>query len=165
MITTMRTMPALLLTLALSAAGCGGSPVDLKASLEVADLVTGWFDAGIVDGKNKLVPSISFRLRNVSAQPVASVQTMVIFRPVNEPDQEWGSSYAVAIDAKGLPGGDSSAPVVLHSSFGHTGAQSRLEMLQNKYFVDAKVELYAKHRAQNWVKLGEWQAARQLLTR
>jgi hypothetical protein len=165
MITKTRTTLVLLLALAASAAGCGGDPVDLKASLTVDDLVTGWFDAGIVAGKNKLVPGISFRLKNVSARPLASVQAMVIFRPVNEPDQEWGSSYAVAIDAKGLPAGETTAPLVLHSSFGHTGEQPRLEMLQNRYFVDAKIELYAKYRAQNWVKLGEWQASRQLLTR
>ena len=35
-----------------------GPRVDLKQALQVTDVSTGWFDAGIVDGKNKLVPSI-----------------------------------------------------------------------------------------------------------
>jgi len=164
----MRTTPlatiAVLLALTLGAGGCTGKAVDLKASLEVVDLVTGWFDAGIVAGKNKLVPSISFRLKNASPEKITSVQTMVVFRPVNEPGVEWGSSYAATIDEKGLEPGQASQPVVLRSSFGHTGEQSRLEMLRNSHFVDAKVELYAKYRAQKWEKLGEWQASRQLLT-
>src|SRR5512136_1922753 len=111
------------------AGACAGKPVDLKKTLEVTDLVTGWFDAGIVGGKNKLVPSISFRLKNTSPETLTSVQTMVVFRPVNEPDVEWGSSYASAVDAKGLQPGQIGPAVVLRSSFGHTGEQSRLEML------------------------------------
>ena len=39
-----------------------GSRVDLKAALQVTDVSTGWYDAGVVDGKNKLVPRVSFRL-------------------------------------------------------------------------------------------------------
>ena len=156
---------ALAAALVPAAAGCSGTPVDLAKSLQVVELVTGWFDAGIVGSKNKLVPSISFRLKNVSTESVASVQAMVVFRPVNEPEVEWGSSYVAAIDSKGLAAGEMTQPIVLRSSFGHTGEQPRLDMLRNKYFVDARVELYAKYRAQGWAKLGEWQAARQLLTR
>ena len=32
-------------------------------ALQVTELSSGWFDAGIVEGKNKLVPSVTFRLR------------------------------------------------------------------------------------------------------
>ena len=53
-----------------SSAACT-QEVDLKQALQVTDVTTGWFDAGIVDGKNKLVPSITFRLRNSIRQDVA----------------------------------------------------------------------------------------------
>ena len=33
-------------------------PVDLSKGLQVQVVSTGWLDAGIVDGKNKLVPII-----------------------------------------------------------------------------------------------------------
>ena len=35
------------------------------------DVVTGWFDDGIIEGgKNKLVPSVSMKLRNKTDQPL-----------------------------------------------------------------------------------------------
>ena len=37
-------------------------------------------------------------------------------------------------------------------------------MLQNREFVDAKVEIFARRGSQNWVKLGEQQIGRELLT-
>ena len=52
--------------------GCTSS-VDLKQALQVTDVSTGWFDAGVVDGKNKLVPSITFKLKNTSSAKLSSV--------------------------------------------------------------------------------------------
>jgi hypothetical protein len=37
-------------------------------------------------------------------------------------------------------------------------------MLQNKEFVDARVEIFGKHGSRNWVKMGEYPIDRQLLT-
>jgi hypothetical protein len=37
-------------------------------------------------------------------------------------------------------------------------------MLQNKAFIDAKVEVFGKHGSNLWVKLGEFKIDRQLLT-
>ena len=40
-------------------------------SLEPLDVVTGWFDDGIIEGgKNKLVPSVSLKLRNKTGEPI-----------------------------------------------------------------------------------------------
>ena len=48
----------LLCFLAFLCAGCGPD-VDLTKALQVEVVSTGWFDAGIVNGQNKLVPSIT----------------------------------------------------------------------------------------------------------
>jgi hypothetical protein len=37
-------------------------------------------------------------------------------------------------------------------------------MLQNKEFVDARVQIFGKHGSRNWVKIGEYTIDRQLLT-
>ena len=50
----------LLLAVAGLAAGCG-KPVDLKQVLQVSDVSGGYHDAGLVEGRNKVVPSITFR--------------------------------------------------------------------------------------------------------
>jgi hypothetical protein len=79
--------------------------------------------------------------------------------------EEWGTPpYVRAIGPDGLAPGQSTEPLVLRSNLGYTGLQPRAQMLRNREFVDARVELYAKYRANNWVKLGEYQVERQLLT-
>ena len=153
-----------LLLLALGVAGCSRT-IEVEKVLKVNDVHTGWYDAGIVaDGKNKLVPSISLRLQNVSSEAVRSVQLVAIFRQVSEPDVAWGEHYARAIDRDGLAAGSNTNPIVLRSNLGYTGTQPRMQMLQNREFVDAKVEVFARHGAQPLAKLGEYTIDRQLLT-
>jgi hypothetical protein len=153
-----------LLLLALGAAGCSRN-IEVEKVLKVADVHTGWYDAGIqADGKNKLVPSISLRLQNVSGEPVRSVQLVAIFRQVSEPDIAWGEHFARAIDRDGLAANASTNPIVLRSNLGYTGTQPRTQMLQNREFVDAKAEIFARHGSRPLAKLGEYQIDRQLLT-
>ncbi len=158
----MPTLRLLLASLALAAGvGCErANPVDL---LEPIDVVTGWYDAGIVEGKNKLVPSVSLKLRNKSPNPVSSVQINAVFRRVGE-EQGWGEHFGWAIQRNALPAGATTEPLVLRSQLGYTGEQPRAQMLQNKEFVDAKVEIFLRQGSQVWAKLAEFQVSRQLLT-
>lgn len=148
----------------IAAAGCGPK-VDPVAALEPVEVVTGWFDAGIIDGgKNKLVPSVTLKLRNKSAESIRSVQINAIFRRVGEMEM-WGEHFGWAVPREGLAPGDVSQELVLQSALGYTGDQPRLVMLQNSQFVDAKVELFVKQGSQTWTKLAEYPVQRQLLTR
>ncbi len=143
------------------AVGCGPQ-VDLAKGLEVGDVSTGWFDAGIQDGKNKLVPVVSCRLKNVSGQTLPVLQVNAIFRRVNEPD-EWGSGFVTAAGSSGLaPGAETQ--VTIKSNLGYTGTEPRQQMLQNSQFVDAKVQLFAKYGSGQLTRIGEYPIARQLLT-
>jgi hypothetical protein len=152
----------LLLMAALLPMGCRRN-IDVEKVLTVTDVHTGWYDAGIVDAKNKLVPSVSLKLKNVSNTPVASVQINAIFRRVNE-QEAWGEHFVRAIGPDGLAPGATGASIVLRSNLGYTGEQPRLQMLQNREFVDAKVEIFAKHGSRTWVKIGDYKIDRQLLT-
>lgn len=156
---------AIVLALAVASvsAGCRKS-IDPVAALEPVDVVTGWFDAGIVDGKNKLVPSVSLKLRNKAAEPVRSVQINAIFRRVGEVEM-WGEHFGWAVQRDELAPGAVTGELVLQSALGYTGDQPRLQMLQNSQFVDAKVELFLKQGSQVWAKLAEYPIQRQLLTR
>jgi hypothetical protein len=148
---------------ALLVAGCGHD-FDVEKALKLTDVHTGWYDAGIQDGKNKLVPSITLKLQNVSDEPVESVQVNAIFRREGE-TQAWGEHFVTAIDRDGLPAHQTTpGELVLRSNLGYTGTESRLQMLQNKQFVDAKVEIFGKHGSRTWQKLGEYKIDRQLLT-
>lgn len=164
MVSNHRMRQAVLLLLALAAAGCSRN-IDVQQALDITDVHTGWYDAGLqADGKNKLVPSISLKLHNVSPEPVSGIQLNAIFRRVNE-HEAWGEHFVRAIDREApLAASATGEDIVLRSTLGYTGTQPRLQMLQNKEFIDAKVEVYAKQGSQTWVKLGEYQIDRQLLT-
>lgn len=154
--------PIALVALVLTLAGCNSvKPVEV---LEPLDVTTGWYDAGILeDGKNKLVPSVSLKLRNKSAEPIDGVQINAIFRRVNEQEM-WGEHYGWAVQREALPPGQATKDIVLRSALGYTGEQPRMQILQHKDFVDAKVEVYLKKGSQVWAKLGEFPIERQLLT-
>ena len=144
---------------------CGAS-IDAVASLEPLDVVTGWYDDGIIEGgKNKLVPSVTMKLRNKSDQPLKSVQINAIFRRVGEQEM-WGEYFGWAIPRTApLPAGAETRLLVMRSTLGYTGEQPRMQMLQNKEFVDAKVEIYLKQGSKVLAKLAEYPIQRQLLTR
>ena len=137
--------------------------VDVKTGLQVTDVTTGWYDAGIVGGKNKLVPAVSFRVKNVANSSIKYVQLNAVFRVVGD-QEELGSMFVKGIGGEGLAPGATSEPFVCRSALGYTGEQPRHEMLQHRQFRDAKVEIFAKHGSGQWVKLGEYNVARQLLT-
>lgn len=154
--------------LILSATACGPH-VDLGKDLAIVDVTTGWFDAGIVKDlegeKNKLVPSIAFRLKNVTPDvTIASVQINAIYHQVNNKEMEWGTTWVKGIGSEGLKPGATTEQLVLRSDRGYLGLQPRLQMLQNREFVDATVDVLGKYGADQWVRLGTFPIARQLLT-
>jgi hypothetical protein len=152
----------MLLLAALAISGCSRT-VDVTQALEITDVQTGWYDLGIVNGQNKLVPSISLRLQNADADNVGGVQLNAIFHRVGETDG-WGEHYVQAIPRDGIEPGATTDPIVLRSTLGYTGEQSRIEMLQNAQFVDATVDIFGKQGRGGWVKMGEFTIDRQLLT-
>jgi hypothetical protein len=142
-------------------ASCGPT-VDLTKGLQVTDVSTGWWDAGIVNGQNKLVPSITFKFKNVSGQTLDVLQANVVFRRVTE-DKEWGSSFVKITGTEGLTPGATTPSQTVRSQLGYTGSEARQQMLANAQFVDAKIELYAKYGAIQWQKVGEYSVPRTLL--
>lgn len=153
---------ALPLAIALLLSGCGRS-IEVEKALRLADVHTGWYDAGVVEGKNKLIPSISFKLTNISQAPVDSVQINAVFRRVGE-ETAWGEHFVRGIGPEGLAPGATGGMLVLRSNLGYTGTEPRLQMLQNRAFVDARVDIFGKHGSRDWAKLGEFRIDRQLLT-
>ena len=54
----------------------------------------------------------------------------------------WGEHYGWAVQREALAPGQATKAIVLRSTLGYTGEQPRMQILQHKDFVDAKVELY-----------------------
>jgi hypothetical protein len=161
----MRASARLLVLLALTMSVACGPTVDLTKGLQVTITNSGWYDLGIVNGQNKLVPMVTFTLQNTSDQKLVTLQINALFRRVTE-NTEWGSGFVTVVGSQGLAPGATTDPVTIKSQLGYTGSeQSRQEMLQNTHFVDAKVELFGKYGSTQWVLLGTYPITRQLLTK
>ena len=112
---------------------------------------TGWFDDGLKNGQNKLVPAITFKLKNVSDQKLSVIQVNVLFKQVDNP-AEWGSGLLSVVGSKGLA-----------SDHGYTGEDARQDMLKNSQFVDARIEFSAKYGAVQWTRLADFPVTRTLI--
>jgi hypothetical protein len=158
----MKTRVTACIVLVLLVTGCRAREVE--KDLTITDVHTGWYDIGIVNGQNKLVPSISLKLKNVSPDEISRVQLNAVFKRLDGENKEWDAHFVRGIGPDGLGPGATGEELVLRSERGYTGDESRLQMLQNKAFIDAKVEIFGKHGSRFWVKMGEFQIDRQLLT-
>ena len=157
----MRATLGLIVLLALSGTACGPT-IDLKASLQVADVSTGWADLGVVNGQNKIVPSVTFTLKNVGSQSIPTLQSNVIFRRVGE-DDEWGAGFLKITGSDGLAAGASSKTQTVRSTLGYTSSETRAQMMANKQWVDARAQVFAKYGSTQWILLGEYPVERRLI--
>jgi hypothetical protein len=159
----MRATLCLTLLLALAAAACGPK-IDLKSSLQVQDASTGWADLGVVNGQNKIAPSITFKFKNVGSQPITTLQANIIFRRVAE-EEEWGAGFLRVTGTEGLAAGAASQTLTVNSQLGYTGTEPRLQMLANKQFVDARAQVFAKYGSTQWTLIGEFPVERRLIAK
>jgi hypothetical protein len=143
--------------------GCGPT-VDLAKALQLEGVATGWSDAGAVDGKTKLVPTVRFRLKNASDQKLKALQVNALFRRVSDAN-EWGSGFVTAAGSEGLPPGAATDALSIASQLGYTGTEESALMLINSRFIDATVDIFAKYGSAQWVRVGEFAIARQLIPR
>lgn len=152
----------LLLTMVSVSLTACGPVVDLSKALQVDLVSTGWFDAGLVNSQNKLVPAVSFKLKNNSDQTLTVLQVNALFHRVTE-KVEWGSGFITVAGSNGLKPGATTDTITVKSQLGYTGTEPRQEMLRNGQFVDATVELFAKYASVQWVRVGNYPIARRLI--
>ncbi|MCU0250506.1 MAG: hypothetical protein MUE61_09875 [Vicinamibacterales bacterium] len=163
-ITFARASAAAVLVLSLVAAGCGSPDVDIAKAVKVGDVTTGWFDVGIVDGQNKLVPTAVFTVTNTGTETLSGLQVFTVFRFIGE-TEELGSGVVVLRGSDALAPNATSKPITVRANWGFSGLQPRAQMLMHSQFKDARAEIFAKFGAKPFVKIGEAQIARQLLTK
>ena len=138
---------------------------DVSKDLKIVDARTGWYDAGIVDGKNKIVPSIAFTLAERLAggdRARAGERDL----PSHQRDRSRGVNTSRRRSApKGCSRVRPATNWCLRGNLGYTSPdQSRAQILADRRFVDVKVEVFGKHGSRTWVKMGEFPIERKLLT-
>jgi hypothetical protein len=161
----MRALRILAVAAMAAAATACEKPIDLARALQVEEVSSGWHDAGMVQGKNKLVPSVTIKVKNVSDRKLNVLQMNVLFRRVTEETTEWGGGFVTVAGSAGLAPGATSDPLTITSQLGYTGDEARADMMKNSQFIDAKVQLFAKYASTQWVKIGEYPVTRTLLAK
>ena len=168
----MRRLPlALVIALPLTmAAGCS-KPVDLKQVLQVTDVSGGYHDAGIVDGRNKIVPSITFRIRKSTDDSLRPLSVNIVFKQLPKPGTAVAPGQPAENDfdevfKQSVPfNGNQTDLLTVRASAGYTGdpPQSRADMLKNSQFRDIRVHVFAKHGSAQWMEIGQVDLPRQLI--
>ena len=158
------------LVLAVLIAGCSG-PIDLKQVLQVTEVSGGYHDVGIVDGRNKLVPRITFRIKKSTDDGIRPLSLNLSFKKLPRPgaavppgspaEDEWDEVYVQSVQFDG----NQTAPVVIETKNGYTGdpPQSRADILKHSQFQDVRVHIFAKHSASQWVEIATFDIPRQVL--
>ena len=144
-----------------SSLSCGGQ-VDLKQALQITDVSTGYFDAGVTpDGLNKLVPSVTFRIRDTSGK-VSRLALNVMFRRTDSGEDQ----DEVFLQRVNFANGQTEL-LTVRPTFGFTGTppQSRQDMLKNSNFVDIDAVVLARQVSAQWLEVHRVRIERQLLTR
>src|SRR5262245_66628103 len=96
--------------LALAGAAACGDNANLSEALEVTGVLSGYYDNGVnVEGKNHLLPSITFSLKNKSAQEVKNVDLDLAFWQEGA-DGENDSVFVRAIGSTAVQPGGVSEP-------------------------------------------------------
>jgi hypothetical protein len=152
------------LLLALGLASACGPKIDVKQAIRITDISGGWYDAGIKDGKNKLVPSVTFRVTKTIDADIRPLSLNLAFKKITPQGEE--DFDDVFVQSVAFPEGNVSAPLTLRSESGYTGdpPQTRAQMLQNTHFQDLRAVIFAKHSSSNWVEVARYDIPRTLLT-
>ncbi len=148
-----------------------GKPVDLKQVLQVSDLSGGYHDAGVVDGRNKVVPTIMFRLKKSTDDSLRPLSVNIVFKKLPRPgtpiapgqptEEDWDEVFRQSVPFTG----SQTDLLTVQAGAGYTGdpPQSRADILKHSQFQDVRVHLFAKHSSSQWVEIAQFDLPRQLL--
>ena len=160
--------PALIL--AVLTAGCS-KPLDLKQVLQVTDMSGGYHDVGIVEGRNKVVPRVTFRVKKSTEDSIRPLSLNVVFKKLPRPgvavppgspaEEDWDETYVQSVPFEG----NQTAVLTIRTKTGYTGdpPQSRADILKHSRFQDVRVHIFAKHSASQWVEIATYDLPRQVL--
>ena len=137
-----RALAIVLVAACLAATSCDSTP-NLTQALAVTDVLSGWYDNGFKDGKNHLLPSITFRLKNQSDRSIYGVQLSIAFWQ-DGADGEWDSRLVTGIGGTPIAAGQSTEPITVHAGVGYTAEVPRAEIFTNSAYKDVTVKMFAK---------------------
>lgn len=150
------------LGLVLSSAACIKSmkSEDLKAALEVVDVETKWISKYYQPWPPRLilVPVLSFKVKNVSDQPLTYINFNAIYQAVGDKDN-LGDAYLAAIRGTPVAPGETSETIVLKSNYGVDG-KNLAQFKDNPGWKTYRVRLFAQSKGSQFALLGEYDVSK-----
>jgi len=141
-------------TLALIAAAACGKYPDLKNNLKIVNVLSGYHDAGITpDHQNKLVPSITFQLKNDGPDALSYIDLAVDYWQLGD-DGPLDSKIVPGIGRQSLQPGQTSESITIRAEHGYQSPAARLNFFTNSLFKGFTAKVYAKFRGRT-TPLGE----------
>ncbi len=154
-----RVRAGLSLALAVAVAGCARH--DPARELELLGLETYWIVDSPRQGQNYIAPVVRFRLKNVSSQPLGSVQARAKF-PAADQEETWGSiQEQVCTWRRPLePGKDTL--VTVRSAGRYQSPADPEDILRSPGFKDPRVEVFVRIGASEWALVAQASVERRI---
>jgi len=135
----------------------------VKASIEITDVSTSWAMKEYRHWPNPkltLVPTVTFRIHNLTGETLKYININAIFREENAVEN-LGDHFKSVIRNEGIAPNGYSPMVTLKSNFGVAG--TNLESFKiNPLWRTYEVRLFAQMGGSRHVAMGEWKVSKQI---
>jgi hypothetical protein len=136
------------------------APAELKASVEIVDVQTKWVAKTYQPWPPKLVivPTLSFRLKNIANKPLSYVNFNAIFK-FRDDQENLGDNFLAAIRKTPVLPGEMSPVITLKSNFGVEG-KSLASFKDNPQWRTVVCKLFVQSKGSVHVPVGEFEISR-----
>ena len=136
--------------------------VDLTKALQIQPVLTGYYDDGLLNGESHLVPSFTFKIKNIGSQTVsAGIPLTVSFWFTADTDGENDSVQVRGLEHSLAPGEVTEAFTV-RAPHGFTLEGARADFFHHSLFKDMTAKVFVQ-RAGKFYRLGEFPIERQII--
>jgi hypothetical protein len=135
---------------------------DLEESIEVVDVDTFWTDKYYQPWPPRLilVPAISFRVKNITDQPLKYINFNANFRFMGD-FENLGDAFLAAIRNDAVPPGETSEVIILKSNYGVEG-KTLATFKENPHWKTVLVRLFAQSKGSQFLTIGEYEISRRI---
>ncbi|MHB8055940.1 MAG: hypothetical protein ACYDH3_11905 [Candidatus Aminicenantales bacterium] len=135
----------------------------IKSALEIVDMDTSWTMKDYRQWPNPkltLVPTVTFKLKNNSAETLSYINVNAIFKELNSVEN-LGDCFRAVVRGEGLGPGQTTPPIVMKSNFGVAG--TNLESFKiNPQWRTYYVKMFVQMGGPRHVPMGEWRVSRRI---
>lgn len=128
-------------------------PKEVADSIQVVQYDTKWVEKESTANEVKVVPAITFKIKNTGQRPLEYVNLEGVFE-IEETGKVLSDGAAQAFGDKPLLPGETSSDIFIKAFFGYSG-RTKAGILENKEWKQIRVKLFARTKGSPPVAIGE----------